>query len=382
MTLWMSLMLTMAGASSLALPQEDPMPQVETQEEPKTDPVKPASPGEGLLAVIVTNKGNLWITLFPEQAPVTVANFVNLAQRGYYDGVTFHRVEPNFVIQGGDPTGTGRGGPGYQFEDEFDALLRHDSPGILSMANAGPGTNGSQFFVTHRATPHLDDRHSVFGKVIEGQDVVNEIAKGDAMIGVMILGNAEKLLGQQSQNVERWNKMLDRKYPARESAIPEDQRKEIESQASRMQAKAAQVRSQLEKAARDRKQAEEKQAADFGKKLEQVRAKGTTSDSGLVFWDEKVGDGASPNPSGQVTIHYTGWLEDGYKFDSSRDGEPMTHRSTGFVPGFNEGLATMKVGGKRWLIIPGPLGYPRGVPQAKIPAGATLVFEIELLEVH
>lgn len=137
-------------------------------------------------ATIKTNRGDIVIELFAEQTPKTVGNFVTLTEKGYYDGLVFHRVIPNFMIQGGCPTGTGTGGPGYEFEDEFDPSLRHDGPGVLSMANAGPNTNGSQFFITHTATPHLDDRHSVFGKVLEGQDVVDAIEQGDSMESVTI----------------------------------------------------------------------------------------------------------------------------------------------------------------------------------------------------
>jgi peptidyl-prolyl cis-trans isomerase B (cyclophilin B) len=130
-------------------------------------------------ATIKTNQGDIVLKLYAQQAPATVNNFVCLAEDGYYDGVTFHRVINNFMIQGGDPTGTGRGGPGYQFKDEFSPTLKHDKPGVLSMANAGPNTNGSQFFITHVPTPHLDGKHSVFGQVIQGQDVVDKIVQGD-----------------------------------------------------------------------------------------------------------------------------------------------------------------------------------------------------------
>lgn len=137
-------------------------------------------------AVIETNKGNIEIELFPEHAPKTVNNFVFLARDGFYDGVVFHRVIANFMIQGGDPTGSGRGGPGYRFEDEFDGNpLRHER-GVISMANAGPGTNGSQFFITHGPQPHLDGRHTVFGKVSKGLDIVDAIQQGDAMIRITI----------------------------------------------------------------------------------------------------------------------------------------------------------------------------------------------------
>ena len=127
--------------------------------------------------VISTTKGDIELALYPSKAPVTVANFLNLINRGYYKGISFHRVIPDFMIQGGDPTGTGMGGPGYSFEDEFSPDLKHDGPGVLSMANAGPGTNGSQFFITHVATPHLDGRHTVFGKVLKGQAIVNSIVR-------------------------------------------------------------------------------------------------------------------------------------------------------------------------------------------------------------
>ena len=163
-------------------------------------------------ATITTSKGAIRLNLFPEQAPVTVANFANLAARGYYDGLKFHRVIANFMIQGGCPRGTGTGGPGYQFEDEFDPSLRHDRPGRLSMANAGPGTNGSQFFITHVATPWLDDAHSIFGEVAgsEDQQVVDAIAQGDAIESVTIDGDTEALLAAQTERVAEWNARLDR----------------------------------------------------------------------------------------------------------------------------------------------------------------------------
>ena len=164
-----------------------------------------------LTAVIKTAKGDIRVTLFPAEAPLTVANFVNLSQRGYYDGVTFHRVIADFMIQGGDPTGTGRGGPGYNFGDEFSPALRHDSPGVLSMANAGPGTNGSQFFITHGPTPHLDGKHTVFGKVAAGQNVVDAIAQGDAMEAVAIEGDTSALLAAEQQQLDAWNQILEQK---------------------------------------------------------------------------------------------------------------------------------------------------------------------------
>lgn len=159
--------------------------------------------------IIETDKGTIRAELTPEQTPVTVASFVNLAKRGYFDGIVFHRVVPNFVIQGGDPTGTGRGGPGYRFEDEFHPSLRHDRAGILSMANAGPKTNGSQFFITHGPTPHLDDRHSVFGHVVEGLDVVNAIREGDKMKKVTVEGDDSALMSKMADRITEWNGALD-----------------------------------------------------------------------------------------------------------------------------------------------------------------------------
>tara|TARA_R110002124_G_scaffold252177_4_gene417454 strand:+ start:20181 stop:20681 length:501 start_codon:yes stop_codon:yes gene_type:complete len=161
-------------------------------------------------ATISTTKGDINLDLYPEKAPKTVANFVNLAQRGYYDNLSFHRVIDNFMVQGGCPNGDGRGGPGYSFEDEFDPELRHDSPGVLSMANAGSGTNGSQFFITHIETSWLDGKHSVFGKVISDsdQEVVNAISQSDKINSISIVGNTEELLSSVDE-VSTWNEVLD-----------------------------------------------------------------------------------------------------------------------------------------------------------------------------
>ena len=162
-----------------------------------------------ILAEMKTSRGVINIRLYPQQAPVTVANFVNLAKRGFYDGLSFHRVIDNFMIQGGCPLGSGTGGPGYRFEDECNPELRHDAPGKLSMANAGPGTNGSQFFITHVETPWLDGKHTVFGTVISEDDqaVVNSVAGGDDLISVTITGG-DDLLDQQAERVSEWNAKL------------------------------------------------------------------------------------------------------------------------------------------------------------------------------
>lgn len=165
---------------------------------------------DSIIAKFVTNKGDIQIELFHDKTPITCANLINLAKKGYYDGLNFHRVINNFMIQGGCPQGTGTGGPGYQFEDEFHPELRHDSAGILSMANAGPGTNGSQFFITHGPQPHLDGNHSVFGKVLSqaDQDVVNSIVQGDEIKTIEITGDAEALLEKAKDKVSAWNQVL------------------------------------------------------------------------------------------------------------------------------------------------------------------------------
>ena len=160
--------------------------------------------------VIKTVKGDICVDLFSVDAPLATANFINLAKRGFYDGVTFHRVIPDFMIQGGDPTGTGRGGPGYTFADEFSPTRRHNAAGVLSMANAGPATNGSQFFITHGPTPHLDNAHTVFGQVSSGQDVVNAIAQGDVITSITVTGDSAALLEAQKENIDAWNAVLDR----------------------------------------------------------------------------------------------------------------------------------------------------------------------------
>lgn len=165
-------------------------------------------------ATISTTKGDINLTLFPEKTPKTVANFVNLSRRGYYNDLSFHRVIDNFMIQGGCPNGDGRGGPGYTFEDEFDSELKHDSPGVLSMANAGPGTNGSQFFITHIETAWLDGKHSVFGKVISDsdQEVVNSITQNDKINSISIEGDVGNLLSGVDE-VSMWNEVLDERFP-------------------------------------------------------------------------------------------------------------------------------------------------------------------------
>jgi peptidyl-prolyl cis-trans isomerase B (cyclophilin B) len=158
--------------------------------------------------ILHTSRGNIEGTIFASKVPMTAANFLNLARRGYYDGVKFHRVIKNFMIQGGDPTGSGMGGPGYKFADEIHPSLKHTKPGLFSMANAGPGTNGSQFFITHVPTPHLDGKHAVFGEVTKGQDVVNAIAQGDTIQKIEVLDPTDELFAAQKTQLDKWNAIL------------------------------------------------------------------------------------------------------------------------------------------------------------------------------
>ena len=164
-----------------------------------------------LYAVITTNRGSMEFVLYPEVAPLTVSNFVNLASRGFYDGLTFHRVVNDFMIQGGDPAGDGSGGPGYEFDDEI--AMRLNQEGILAMANAGPATNGSQFFVTYQATPHLNGAHTVFGLVTSGKEVIRQVRMGDVITSITITGDVRSLLERKAAQVAEWNKILDDKFP-------------------------------------------------------------------------------------------------------------------------------------------------------------------------
>ncbi len=166
-------------------------------------------------AIMQTSKGTIHINLFAEQTPLTVANFVNLANRGYYNGLKFHRVISDFMIQGGCPDGNGMGGPGYQFEDECTRDLGHDKAGILSMANAGPGTNGSQFFITHGPTPHLNGKHTVFGAVVSSEDqkVVDSIKQGDIIEKLTIEGDTSEIMEKAKEKLVRWNQTIDKRFP-------------------------------------------------------------------------------------------------------------------------------------------------------------------------
>ncbi len=315
-------------------------------------PAAAASLPDGLYADIATPRGVIICRLEYRKAPMTVSNFVGLAEgtlkangvsgKRYFDGLVFHRVEPGFVIQGGDPKGNGSGGPGYQFPNEIRADLKHDGPGVLAMANAGPNTNGSQFYITLRATPQLDGGYSVFGKVVQGQDVMAKIVKGDRMTSVKILR-----IGADAQVFTVTQAGFDAMVAAAKAAV-------------------------AEKARKDREAA----LAAIAKKHPDLK----TTSSGLRYTIVKQGSGPSPSDGAQVTVHYTGWLLDGTKFDTSKDGgSPAIFRIGEVIEGWNEALKSMKKGEVRLLVIPPELGYgERGYPGV-IPGNAFLVFEVELI---
>ena len=310
--------------------------------------------GPGLYAEMDTSRGMIVLRLEHELVPLTVASFVGLAEgtiqftgkdKGpFYDGLTFHRVIAEFMIQGGDPTGTGRGGPGYNFSDEIHPSLRHDRAGTLSMANSGPNTNGSQFFITHVETPWLDGRHAVFGYVVSGQEVVDAIRQGDTLKKVRI-----RRIGSSAE------------------AFHVDQR----------------VFDELRGGAPER--AAELAAAARAETDAEVRRRwpgATVTETGLRYIVEQEGQGdARPQPDMYVEVHYTGTLLDGTKFDSSRDrGRPAVFQVGRVISGWTEALTGMRRGERRTLIVPPELAYgDRGFPQAGIPSGAYLVFDVELL---
>ena len=308
---------------------------------------------EGLYIKMNTNRGDIYLQLEFEKTPMTTANFVGLSEGTikntvkaegipFYDGLKFHRVIPNFMIQGGDPQGTGMGGPGYKFPDEFDTTLKHTGPGILSMANAGPGTNGSQFFITHVETPWLNNKHTVFGHVVKGQDVVNAIQQNDTLKTITVLRKGKKAEAFDAAKVFEFEK------------------------------------GNVDKKAEEKAKAEQ---AAMDKVLNEKYAGAKVTASGLRYIIEKEGSGASPVATSQVTVHYTGTLLNGKKFDSSLDGgQPATFPLNQVIPGWIEGLQLMKVGGKTKFIIPPALGYGAAGSRV-IPPNAWLIFDVELLDV-
>ena len=307
---------------------------------------------EGMYAKIKTNKGDIMLELEFEKTPLTVANFVGLAEgkiknnkkevgEPYYNGLKFHRVIADFMIQGGCPDGNGMGGPGYQFPDEIHPDLKHSGPGILSMANAGPGTNGSQFFITHKETPWLDGKHTVFGKVTEGQDVVDAIAQDDKIIEIDIIRKGEKA------------KKFDSK------AIFDKELEKLEKQAAEKAKKAKEAIDELKKGAK-------------------------VTSSGLAYKIIKKGTGAKAEAGKTVSVHYTGKLSNGTKFDSSYDRNQPIEFELGrgrVIKGWDEGISLLNVGSKATFIIPPDLAYGARGAGGVIPPNATLIFDVELVEI-
>ncbi|HSN49463.1 MAG TPA: peptidylprolyl isomerase [Flavobacterium sp.] len=306
----------------------------------------------GIYAKFNTAKGTILVKLTHDLTPGTVGNFVALAEGNmenkikpqgvkFYDGLKFHRVIPDFMIQGGCPQGTGTGDPGYKFDDEFHPDLRHDAPGVLSMANSGPGSNGSQFFITHIATPWLDNKHTVFGNVVEGQDVVDAIAQGDLLESVEIVR-----VGEEAKN---WN-AIEAFVGLKGARLKRAEALKAESEAKM-----------------------EKLAAGFEK-----------TESGLRYQFIQKGDGKQAEAGKTVSVHYEGSLENGKVFDSSYPRKKPIEFKLGVgqvIEGWDEGIALLKVGDKARFVIPSDLGYGPAGAGGAIPPNATLIFDVELMDV-
>jgi peptidyl-prolyl cis-trans isomerase A (cyclophilin A) len=306
----------------------------------------------GIYAKFNTAKGSILVKLTHDLTPGTVGNFVALAEGNmenkikpqgvkFYDGLKFHRVIPDFMIQGGCPLGTGTGDPGYKFDDEFHPDLRHDAPGVLSMANSGPGSNGSQFFITHIATPWLDNKHTVFGNVIEGQDVVDAITQGDVLESVEIIR-----VGEEAKN---WNAI---------------------------EAFVGLKGARLKRAAALKAESEAK--------MEKLAAGFEKTESGLRYQFIQKGDGKQAEAGKTVSVHYEGSLENGKVFDSSYPRKKPIEFKLGIgqvIEGWDEGIALLKVGDKARFVIPSDLGYGPAGAGGVIPPNATLIFDVELMDV-
>jgi FKBP-type peptidyl-prolyl cis-trans isomerase len=307
---------------------------------------------EGIYAVFTTPKGTIKVRLMHNKTPGTVGNFVALAEGNlenthkpqgtpYYDGLCFHRVIPDFMIQGGCPQRTGTGGPGYQFDDEIHAELKHDRPGVLSMANAGPGTNGSQFFITHNETPWLDGKHTVFGFVEEGQEVVDAVAQNDEIKSVTI-----ERVGEAAMS---WNAV--EAFRTFEGSREERLREEREAQ----------------------EKALDKLAAGFEK-----------TKSGLRYQFIQRGEGRTAEKGKTVSVHYKGQLVDGTVFDSSYKRNSPIDFALGVgqvIPGWDEGIQLLSVGDKARFVIPSDLAYGERGAGGVIPPNATLIFDVELVAI-
>jgi len=307
---------------------------------------------DGLYAKFNTSKGEVLVNLEFIKVPGTVGNFVALAQGNlensaknqgepYYNGLKFHRVIPDFMVQGGCPLGTGTGNPGYQFDDEFNADLKHDVPGILSMANSGPGTNGSQFFITHVPTPWLDGKHTVFGNVVDGQSVIDNIAQGDSIESVEIIsvGNA----AEEFQAVEAFR---------------------------------------IFEGSREKRLAEEKASAEA--ELD-ILAKGfDKTSSGLRYQILQKGNGIQATKGVTVSVHYKGQLTDATVFDSSYKRKEPIEFKLGMgqvIAGWDEGISLLRVGDKARFVIPSNLGYGNRGAGGAIPPNANLIFDVELVDI-
>lgn len=345
---------------------------------------------DGMYAEFKTNYGTFVAELYFEQTPITVASFVSLAEgdnkmadstyrgKNYYDGLTFHRIIDGFVIQGGDPTGTGSGGPGYKFPDEIVDTLSHDSKGILSMANAGPGTNGSQFFVTLAPTPNLDGRHTVFGKVVEGQEVVDSIGK----VETGPQDKPVKTVTMEEVNIIRKGKA------AKDFDAPEVFEDELQA-----------IKDQEEAEAKKRQEAKSANAEEFEKHKDEAE----TLDSGLQIYYEEEGDGERPKTGEMVEVLYEGYFSDGDIFDTNKEElakemglfnesrknqggyGPMTvvyGPDAPMIPGFKEGIQQLRVGDKALLYIPSHLGYGERGAGGVIPPNTDLVFRVELVGIQ
>jgi len=305
---------------------------------------------KGLFAIISTSKGEIKIELEFEKTPGTVGNFVGLSLgvinnsikplgEAYYNGLKFHRVINDFMIQAGCPLGTGTGDPGYKFDDEFHNDLKHDRPGIISMANAGPSTNGSQFFITHVETHWLDNKHTVFGNVIDGMDVVNSISQNDEIISIKInaIGDKAKAF-DAAKAFEEFNK-----------------------------SKADRIKKEKEK--------EHKMLKDLSKGF-------SKTSSGLLYKFEKENNSQKPSNGNKVKVHYKGMLLDGTVFDSSFKRNQPIEFTLGIgqvIKGWDEGISLLGIGDKASFIIPSDLAYGASGAGGIIPPNATLVFEVELI---
>ncbi len=306
----------------------------------------------GLYAKFNTSKGKILVNLEFEKTPGTVGNFVALAEgklentaksqgQPYYDGLKFHRVISDFMVQGGCPLGTGTGSPGYSFDDEFHSELKHNTPGILSMANSGPASNGSQFFITHVATPWLDNKHTVFGNVIEGQDIVDTVAQNDVLISLEIVR-----VGEQAEN-----------FNAVESF-------------------------RVFEGSRGKKEAESKKLQQI--EMDKVAAGYDETPSGLRYKILQEGSGKMAEKGTMVSVHYKGQLLDGQVFDSSYQRKQPIDFTIGIgqvIAGWDEGIQLLKVGDKARFVIPSNLAYGSSGSSGVIPPDATLIFDVELMDV-